>query len=78
MRWALLLLLAGCTCEEWKATPKAGVRRMAEARLAVCEANHTCAQAASCRPAVWAFCLDAGLEKTCGEGPTGLPSKCRP
>ncbi len=70
----LLLALASCTCDEWKATPAAAARRMGAARLQLCIADRPCGSKPQCVLEVRAWCLDAGAEKTCGEGePEDMP-----
>lgn len=64
----ILALLLVVSCPGWDMTPAAQTRQMAEGRLAVCIADTNCGQTSVCYPPVWAFCLDAGLERTCGEG----------
>ncbi len=62
-------VLAGHLLTACPSTPAAGARRMAEARLAVCRrGTNTSDQARPCYAEVQAFCRDAGLERTCGEG----------
>lgn len=74
-RLILLLLLGACTKSDWTLDPKASIRRMAEARLYSCVAVHPCSDAPWCYDTVRDFCLDAGMEKGCGEGYQG-PLKC--
>ncbi len=50
-----------------EATPKAGFERMAAARLQLCVQNNRCQFLHQCFEESWAYCLDAGYAKTCGQ-----------
>lgn len=66
---AVAVIVAVLSCVEFAATRNAGVRRMAEARLAVCrKGTVSSVEARPCYEQTRAFCLDAGLERGCGEG----------
>lgn len=71
---ALLLLLAAC--DDWAATAKAGNRRLAEARLESCIRQGRCSDSSRCYDEIQGWCLDAGMERTCGEG--GATPSCTP
>lgn len=63
----LLVLLAGCDCPGFKATPKAGFERVAAGKLQHCIQNNVCQAAPWCFRQSELFCLDAGYPKTCGQ-----------
>ena len=62
----LLALLLLCACEP--ATPEAGFRRMAAARLQSCVANNPCQFVSQCFRESEAYCVDAGYPESCGRG----------
>lgn len=71
--WPLAMLLLASSCDsclpEWfRATPKAGFERMAIERHRLCVVNNPCQFVESCHNESWAYCLDAGYPKTCGDG----------
>lgn len=65
VRFALLMLLAGCA--EWTATRVAGVRRVAAAGLEMCLLDSPCSYRPNCFLQARAYCVDAGAEPSCGE-----------
>ena len=67
--FSLALVAVWYGCVGFQATHNAGVRRLAESRLAVCrKGTITGIEASHCYAEVHAFCLAQGLERTCGEG----------
>lgn len=66
-------------CPEWQATPAAGFRRLAAARLEMCIKDHGCSlnERDVCMADVRAFCLDAGYPKECGYGEPEFTTLCR-
>ena len=71
--FATLALAASCdSCmPEWfRATPKAGFERVAKEKHRHCIATNECFEdiVKQCHDESWARCLDAGYEKSCGDG----------
>jgi hypothetical protein len=60
------------------ATREAGLRRMAEAKLAMCIGRSHCTlqEDAACRREASVWCRERGMERDCGEG--GPSGTCRP
>ena len=66
---AFLVGLAICVLAGCPATRIAGIRRLAEADLRTCKRGVVFAhEARHCYQATQAYCRDAGIERTCGEG----------
>lgn len=68
----LALLLSNCwgscpNCPGWPATPEAGTERVVAANLTHCIQNNPCVMIHSCFLKAEAACLDAGLERICGQ-----------
>lgn len=73
MRRALVAILLFSSCdsclpESFRATPKAGFERIAIARHRACVVTRPCPEVADCHRESEAFCIDAGYEKSCGNG----------
>ena len=67
---SLAILVAACDSylpRAWRATPAAGFRRMAAARLTSCTENNLCIHKPQCLAESAVYCVDAGYEPECGQ-----------
>lgn len=78
--WSRVLpfALALVACASWEPTRNAIVRRQAEAQLRGCMSGTLCTQVEACIAESVRFCVDHGLERTCGtDAIYAQPIRCR-